>query len=412
MTYGPRDLLLWDVIEEHADEASFLGAQWERALDSPGLDLTGLANGLERRLCAHLDALLVGGPRVADKLLLPALEDDDPQLAFAAALALLASPQPAHGDAVLRAWSVASRRRLPLTRALTIAPTAPRRSELRAALTDDDASLRAAAIDVLGFHRVLRPRDLDPLRDDHDPAVRHALTRAAGRDPTLDLRALVRDQLHAHAPDHLAAALTSAAILDLPEFPAACRQALARDDEAGALALLLTAFTTADPTAILAAIDRPPAVFALGFTGSFAAADACVHLIRDGKHSALAFEAFTALTAADLRHAATPDDDALPDLADEDLTADIATGPEDELPSPDPAIVQAWWQANADRLPRPLLPTLADDRRALLLALRHASMRRRHALAMRLAIVTGGHAQLETRASARHQLAALQRLTA
>ena len=31
-------------------------------------------------------------------------------------------------------------------------------------------------------------------------------------------------------------------------------------------------------------------------------------------------------------------------------------------------------------------------------------------LALRLAIVTGGHAPLETRASARHQLAALQRL--
>ncbi|HEY0134808.1 MAG TPA: hypothetical protein VGB85_12030, partial [Nannocystis sp.] len=381
----------------------------ERALDSPAVDLDGLASGLERRLCAHLDALLVAGPRVAAKLLLPALADDDPERAFAAALALLAAPEPAHGDAVLRAWSTATpRRRKPLTRALTVAPAAPRRPELRAALTAADASLRAAAIEVLGFRRALQPRDLDPLRLDPDPAVRHALVRAAGRDPTLDLRSLVRDALHAQQPEHLAAALASAAILGLPELPAARQQARARDDEAGALALLLTAFT--DPAALLAELDRPRAVFALGFTGSFAAAEACVRCIRDGKHPALAFEAFTALTSADLRHAATPDDDALPELADEDLTADIASGPEDDLPLPDPDLVQAWWRANADRLPRPRLPTLADDRRGLLLALRHAPMRRRHALALRLAIVTAGAAQLETRAPALRQRTALQRL--
>ncbi len=407
MQPGPRDLIVWDIIEEHADEASFLGAQWERALDSPVVDLGGLADGVERRLCAHLDALLVAGPRVADKLLLPAIADDEPELAFVAALALLASPAPTHADAVVRRWSLASgRERVPLTRALCLAPGAPHRADLHAALTRDDPSLRAAAIDVLGFHRTLRPTDIDPLRGDPDPTVRHALVRAAG-DPALGLASLVRESLHTTDAGHLAAALTSAAILGLPELPAACRLALDRDDAAGARALLLTALTLDDPATLLSAIDRPPALFALGFTGNFAAAEACVRCIRDDNHPALAFEAFTALTGTALPHRPPPDDDALPELADDDLTADIASGPEHELPLPDPDVVLAWWHAHADRLPRPRLH--ADDRPTLLAALHHAPMRRRHALALRLAIRTG-HPQLETRAPARRQLAALRRL--
>jgi len=69
----------------------------------------------------------------------------------------------------------------------------------------------------------------------------------------------------------------------------------------------------------------------------------------------------------------------------------------------------AQWERALDKLPRPQLADHAghaDDRNSLLQALRRGSMRRRHALALRLAIVTGGHTQLETRAPARRQLLA------
>ncbi len=410
MSAARLEPVLWDIFEEHLDEAAFLGAQWERALDSPLVDLSGLATGLERRLDAHLGALLLGGPRIVDTLLLPAICDGEPGPCLAAALVLLASPVPGQAEAVLTAWSQATGpRRRALTRALTLAPRAPQRPELRAALTASEASRRAAAIDVLGFHRVLQPQDIDALRGDPEPTVREALVRAAGRDPTLDLRPLVRDELSAPTTDRLTAALTSAAILNLPELPAACRAALARPDAAGDRAHLLLALTADDLTPLLTGTRRA-AVHALGFTGNFAAAERCVHCITHGIHPALAFEAFTGMISTTLPHLPAPDVDALPDLADDDLTADIATTPEDDLPLPDPAAIQTWWRQHHDTLPRPRLPGHADAPATLLAELRRASMRRCQTLALRLAIVSAGHTQLETRASARRQLTTLARL--
>src|SRR6267142_1727129 len=89
-TQGPPDLILWDVVEEHFNEAEFLFEQWERALHSPKYNLTELGATLERRLAAHLDGLVVGGRPVAKRTLEPELENaSEPNRTIVAALALL-----------------------------------------------------------------------------------------------------------------------------------------------------------------------------------------------------------------------------------------------------------------------------------------------------------------------------------
>ena len=81
---------LWDIVEEHLDEAEFLWEQWEHALLAPNYTLDELADGPEARLLAHLDGLVVGGPEVARRLLIPTLDEDvEPTRVRAAALALL-----------------------------------------------------------------------------------------------------------------------------------------------------------------------------------------------------------------------------------------------------------------------------------------------------------------------------------
>jgi uncharacterized protein (TIGR02270 family) len=398
---------LWDVVEEHLDEASFLGSQWERGLDSPDTDLAQFAGGVERRLLAHLDALLVGGPPVAERTLVPALADEHRPTCFAAALALLALPDTR--DAVLAAWAQADGpQRAPLTRALACSPAG---AELvRAALTDADPGRRADALEILGFHRALRTDDVPPLLAERDPAVRAALVRVAIRTGDARLASVVHAELSAPTPGRAAAALTAAAILGLPEFPDARRAALPRLDECGDRALLLLALTGDGEPALLAD-ERPAAIFALGFTGSHAAAERCLVLASAGRHVALAFEAFCHLTGATLPHLPRPDEDPLPPLAEEDLENVLASRPEDALPLPDLAAWTAWWQTHRDRL-RSSLPGRPGDRPALLAALQRAPMRRRHAVALRLAIVTRGRDQLETRASARRQYAGLRRLGA
>src|SRR5258705_6910781 len=99
---------LWDISEEHLVDAGFLWTQRERALESPRHTLAEVATGVEERLLAHLDGLIVGGAPVAEKLLVPVLEDDsaDPELLVVASLALLEGTLPDAEDAVLSGLSL------------------------------------------------------------------------------------------------------------------------------------------------------------------------------------------------------------------------------------------------------------------------------------------------------------------
>lgn len=83
----------WDVTAEHLDEAESLLDTREAWLDAPHHDLAMLEGGPEQRLLAHLDALALGGPLVAERVLLATLEDPEQDMMkiAAATLALLES---------------------------------------------------------------------------------------------------------------------------------------------------------------------------------------------------------------------------------------------------------------------------------------------------------------------------------
>src|SRR5690349_17929317 len=92
--------VLWDLGEQHLNEAAFLWTRWEQALVAPDYMLEDVER-LEERLHAHVDALVLGGAPIAKRLLVPALESDDPEFLRAAALGLLLGAPPDGSDAVL-----------------------------------------------------------------------------------------------------------------------------------------------------------------------------------------------------------------------------------------------------------------------------------------------------------------------
>ncbi|MES1210477.1 MAG: hypothetical protein ABUS79_31440, partial [Pseudomonadota bacterium] len=92
--------IMWDIYEEHLDEAAFLFGQWEQAMDAANYTLDDVIVGPEERLLAHLDGLVLGGTRVAERLLVPALTDDDPGKVTAATWALLQGEDADHLDLV------------------------------------------------------------------------------------------------------------------------------------------------------------------------------------------------------------------------------------------------------------------------------------------------------------------------
>src|SRR3569833_128240 len=149
--------IMWDLYEEHLDEAAFLWGQWERSLDAANYTPDEVIDGPEERLRAHLDGLVLGGRPVADKLLIPALadEDEDEGKVTAAAWALLHAEGADHLDLVFEALVRAQKRetRQALGRAFELAERPDLGARLRPFLEGSAAPVHATIVIVLSARR-------------------------------------------------------------------------------------------------------------------------------------------------------------------------------------------------------------------------------------------------------------------
>src|SRR4051794_27393878 len=84
--------VLWDVVEEHLSEAEFLVERWLASARAARVSWIQLRKTVERRLIAHLDALVVGGAEVSEQVLWPVLKGKREGSRSAAALAVLPGP--------------------------------------------------------------------------------------------------------------------------------------------------------------------------------------------------------------------------------------------------------------------------------------------------------------------------------
>lgn len=428
----------WDVTAEHLDEAESLLDTREAWLDAPHHDLAMLEGGPEQRLLAHLDALALGGPLVAERVLLATLEDPEQDMMkiAAATLALLES---APMDVCARALAQLDAESATQRAALVLGLQRARRGGLEAALIESLPHASgpgiAARLEVLAARRA-RPgawlreyllADVDQVELARAAAslVRH------GRSTEL-LAALVP---LANAPDVELRRRTIETALscgvpgawELASHWAFCRDAspLRRD----ALTWVALLGSAAAHEQLLAQLDDPTrraaTLWALGFTGRVAAVDACMDLLADAELGPLAGEVVCAIAGLprddDRFWRAAPDDDdpdaALPPLEHDDLDADLVPSSDAMLPVPEPQPILAWWQARRVQLEpsRRYLDGQPLSHTTMLAALEHAPLRRRHALALALALRSGGALDLDTRALCpvqREQLAALAGLGA
>jgi hypothetical protein len=101
------DGILWDVVEEHLDEAEFLWSAWERGLTAPNLTLTTW-RAAPRRGCRRTSTgWWCAAPAVLERLLAPALHDYQRDRAAAAAWAWLAAEGDRAVPAAVRAPAAA-----------------------------------------------------------------------------------------------------------------------------------------------------------------------------------------------------------------------------------------------------------------------------------------------------------------
>lgn len=412
--------LRWDIYEEHLNEAGFRWTQWEKALDAPDYVLEEVAE-LEEHVAAHVDGLVLGGEPVAERLLVPALAED-PERIVAATLALLQAEAPSGPAAVLAALPAAEPDALTaLRRAFELAPATVIPANLPALLKREDAvpELLALVLDTLGVHGLATAPLCTPFLTHAEPKVAAAALRAATRARLPVEPAVLQRALDSKEPALRDAAILAGLVTGQRASWAACQSAAGTGTpESNGLPLLLLGMSgdERDVKRLMELLSnealRPQVLFALGFSGRVAAADACVELMRVKPVATLAGEAFSAITGLRIaeEYALPPEEEeeSLPPLEEEDLDADLSSKPEDDLPKPRAESVAVWWQETRKRMDgkqryldgQPFTP------QALLDALASAPMRRRHALALEVALRSRGAIQVPTRTFVAQQLAA------
>jgi uncharacterized protein (TIGR02270 family) len=436
----PSAALLWDVMEEHFEEAAFAVGRFARGLDSSILTLHDLGRDAEHALVAHVDALVLGQEEVRDQLLRPAVEAAGPdslELAAAAALVLMESGEfaellpllghelPAVRDAVALAGRFCTHTGLePWLGARVERPLAP--------------SLRAGIL-TLGSARgrLLQPV-IDALQSE-DPGLVVAAARAARHgDPEQYLP--VMDYLLQHpARDVRDAALLAGLAWGSQQAWASARRWAMDPMQPSAFATRLVAAlgSQADQQELAELVAEPSTrhevLFALGFSGDATLAPALTPFL-DGDDPLLARVAAQSLAlifgfdpsddrfalpaepprpAGDTLPAAEEDPEAhaaLPPLEQDDLEADLVPLPEEQLPAPNSRAIRAFCAAQGEA-PGRLLYGAPHGIERVVDVLARRPTRVRHVLAAGLFVRSTGTMFVDTSARTSVQRAQLSAIT-
>jgi uncharacterized protein (TIGR02270 family) len=426
--------LLWDVIEEHMDEASFCLSQADRVLDDPLLTLPDLGRSWEPRWIAHVDALVVGGSRGRQRLLIPALGGDDSERVTACGIALLASGQREQVLSSLR--SPDGLVRAAISRACALLPdsslTDIARERLGTAQTPEE---RAGMLELLAALQAGTPEIVQYLCSDA-AIVRAAAVRVArychpGVDVVRELERLLAEDAPELIEPAAIAALTLGSTAAFSTF------------EQRVLDAKLTVARSG--LALLAALGGPPqhmrimemladaslgslALFALGYSGNLDAVPALLDRAKgpDARLARLALQSLAMILGIDpsdaslrspleTRGVSAASEAALQVEDDLDVDeAEFAPLPEDELPSVDPERLTARVasaQSGLEAGHRYLAGQRYGDA-AVHAVLEQRPLGWRHIWATVVLIATRGEGRIDTRARQRQQLAQLAALRA
>jgi uncharacterized protein (TIGR02270 family) len=390
-TSGP---FLWDVLEEHFQEAAFLWMQRERSLLAPDQSLSDVSEGDEYRLVAHLEGLLHAGARAARKLLIPALREGLPGEVSVAALVLLSSDGEDWTAEVLDALPE-TEHPAALLAGLSLSPRATMESALRARFPALAPSLQALVLEALALRRVDPGALLDSARTTDEPTLLKAALRAArfSRGPTL-AELLARGLSHGD-PGARDEALATGCIFGHRESWLRCRRVVEQAEPLPFQALVALAMggEAKELQLLEARLSRPESraevLEALGLGGRPASIETLLALLRQDEPAAA--QPLALVSGLPLSSLWVPSEQEPEDAAPEGVPA----GGTVLL-----AAIEAWWAHARPRLPAEgrYLVGRPWSLETLLTALDVAPGPCRPSLAWELAVRTKGALQVETRA--------------
>ncbi len=426
------DQIIWDIEEQHLDEAEFLFEIREAALDAPHYTLADLAQKTERRLRANIDGLAYAGPMAAEELLTPVLRDPHASMerVAAAALARFVGDFGDPWGEVLAALDESDRADAQhdgVIAALRMRDDAELEARVVGSIQTHESAGVATRLEILADRNIPTGEWLLHMLGSADARVVRAAARLARHTvavSVLDAVGRLADSSDARIRE---AVLSTALVRGLSgAWEVATYTGLRAPDESRLVRRAASTWIaqfgdasvvdalTADLNAEHSRADR---IWALGFSGWPAAVDHCVALLEDPEVGRLAAEAICAITGLSRDEESAwrikpARDDELPQLHQDNLNADLVPTAEDKLPWPDPGTIALWWASRRAGF-HPQTRYLGGrpmDGSCVLDALTSGPLRRRHALAFELAVRSGGSAWLDTRAATARQRLQLGRL--
>lgn len=406
------------IVDQHSEEAAFLALLRDYAVRAPHYDLQHLAT-LDNRIEAHLDGLRIAGLPGLDAL----LQQLGPNilgevfaatvLAFetgnTAAMARLAEHLRSHADAERFMAAALGWLKWPL-----IAPWIDR------LLVSPEPIFRRIGLAACGMHRHDPGPALLAGLSHADPGVLARATRTAGELRRRDLMAAIRaHRLHPNAATRFWANWATVQMGD-EEALAPLRQFAEQPGAQQYRALLvLLAWQPRDISIAWVrqlmphAQQRRMVIQAVGLLGDPVSIPWLIQQMHDLPHARVAGEAFSLITGADLalldlERRDSPDYDAGPN--DDPADPNVAMDDDENLPWPDPTLIEAWWQQEkgAYQNGQGYLLGQPISEQAYLQALARGQQRQRIAAACGLARLRPTEAVFPTRAPAWRQQALLR----
>ncbi|SDK22843.1 TIGR02270 family protein [Pseudomonas indica] len=342
------------MVEQHAEEAGFLAVLRDYALRAPHYDLDDL-DKLDDRLDAHLDGLRIAGSSGLETLLAQlgphaigemfasvvlAFESGNAEVLARLSEHLRSAGETERGYLMALGWLDWDR----------VSPWIERM------LASPEPVFRRLGLAACGMHRHDPGLALLAGLSHADSGVLARSARTAGELRRRDLMAAIRaHRLHADENVRFWANWATAQMGD-EEALGPLRHFAERPGEhqGRALNVLLSWQKREASMAWLRSLapnaeQRRLVIQGTGLIGDPVSVPWLIQQMGDLPHARVAGEAFSLITGADLalldlELVDTPDYDAGP--TDDPHDPNVAMDPDQDLPWPDPQLVQAWWQAN------------------------------------------------------------------
>ena len=411
------DPIIENVVAQHAEEAAILWILRDYAVRAPHYDLGDIAE-LEDRVESHLEGLRIAGD-AGWELLAESLTHNEPGEVFAAGVMALDAGDPGRLATVINAAEAVPESARGLVSALGWVERKRLAGIVRDMLTHGAPFMRMLGIAACAVHRADPGQALVDGVGDPDHLLRARALRSAGMLKRVDLLpAVARAYGDEDESCRFWAAWSGAMMKDANAI--ARLRAFARPGSPYAARAFEVALRAMDPTAAvewLKAIGkhqelRRLLIIGSGIVGNPVSVHWLIRQMTDPEHARVAAEAVAMITGVDIAEADLEGEwpegfEAGPSEDPED--EDVEMDPDEDLPWPEPAAVDAWWDANKGRFKsgqRYLLGVPVAPK-PLQQVLRTGTQRQRYSAAMEIALSAPDAPLFETRAPGKRQQAML-----